>query len=268
VVIRNEPPVSLQSPISMTNDELLIDRPQPGLTVLTINRPERLNAVTMEVQRRLDETLRALAADGETRCVVLTGAGQRAFSAGYDVHEMAAWSEEELTVALRQREEWVWHVATTPLPVIAALNGLTYGVGAIMASSVDIRIGTPEMTWRFTAGEHGGANATWSLPGLVGRGLAAELLMTSREIAAEEALRIGLLNRVVDRAALLDTAVGLAAQIAAAPVAGPRAIKRLLREHVGATLEHRFVAENHVMRTELRPRPIAELYADFLAEAR
>jgi enoyl-CoA hydratase/carnithine racemase len=247
-------------------DELLIDRPEPGIAVLTLNRPDRMNAVTMELQRRLDETLALLAGDGDTRCVVLTGAGERAFSAGYDVHEMAAWTEDEQADALRQREEWVWHVASTALPVIAALNGLTYGVGAIMASSVDIRIGTPEMTWRFTAGEHGGANATWSLPGLVGRGHAAELLMSSREVAADEALRIGLLNRVVDRSVLLATAVDLAAQIAAAPPAGPRAIKRLLREHVGATLEHRFVAENHVMRTELRPRPIAELYADFLAE--
>ena len=252
----------------MTNNELLIERPAPGVTVLTLNRPDRLNAVTMDLGCRLDEALSALEDDGETRCVVLTGAGKRAFSAGYDVHEMAAWSEDEAANTRQQREEWVWHIATTPLPVIAALNGLTYGVGAIMASSVDIRVGAFEMKWRFTAGQHGAANATWSLPELVGRGLAAELLMTSREVAADEALRIGLLNRVVDPAVLLTTVIELAVQIAAAPAAGPRAIKRLLREHVGATLEQRYGAENDVMRTELRPPPMAELYADFLAKAR
>jgi enoyl-CoA hydratase/carnithine racemase len=249
------------------SQELKVDRPAAGVAVLTLNRPRRLNAVTMDLQRRLDDALRKLEDDGETRCVVLTGAGERAFSAGYDVHEMSAWSEDELAAALAQREDWVWHVATTPVPMIAALNGLTYGVGAIMASSVDVRVGTPATTWRFTAGEHGGANATWSLPSLVGRGLAAELLMTSREIGVDEALRIGLLNRVVDAAQLMDSALDIAARIAAAPPAGPRAIKRLLREHVGATLEQRFAAENHAMRTELRPGPIADLYADFVTEA-
>jgi len=248
-------------------EELQIDRPAAGVMVLTLNRPQRLNAVTMDLQRHLDEALRELEDDGETRCVVLTGAGDRAFSAGYDIHEMSAWSEDELAAALAQREEWVWRVATTPVPVIAALNGLTYGVGAIMASSVDIRLGTPATTWRFTAGEHGGANATWSLPGLVGRGLAAELLMTSRAVGADEALRIGLLNHVVEPAELMEGALNIATRIAAAPPAGPRAIKRLLREHVGAPLQERFAAENDAMRTELAPGPIADLYADFLTEA-
>lgn len=247
---------------------LTIDRPHDGIAVLTLQRPERLNAVTMGLQRRLDETLSALEDDGQTRCVVLTGAGDRAFCAGYDVHEMAAWSQEELHAALSQREAWVWHVATTPVPIVAALNGLTYGIGAIMASSVDVRIGTPTTTWRFTAGEHGGANATWSLPGLIGRGLAAEILMTSREVDADEALRIGLLNRVVERTELMPAALDIATRIAAAPPAGPRAIKRLLREHVGAALDAQFDAENHTMRTELAPGPIAHLYRDFLTEAR
>jgi 2-(1,2-epoxy-1,2-dihydrophenyl)acetyl-CoA isomerase len=248
----------------MATGELLIDRPAEGVVVLTLNRPDRLNAVTMDLQRRLDGELTQLESDNQTRCVVLTGGGERAFSAGYDVHEMADWSADELLMGLLERERWIWHVASTPVPVIAALNGITYGVGAIMASAVDHRIGCPETVWRFTAGEHGGANATWSLPSLVGRGRAAELLMTSRKIHAAEAEQIGLLDRVVEQDDVLDAAIATAAAIAANPAPGTRAIKRLLREHVGRGLEERFIAENIAMRTELRPRPVGELYADFL----
>jgi 2-(1,2-epoxy-1,2-dihydrophenyl)acetyl-CoA isomerase len=203
------------------------------------------------------------------RCVVLTGAGEKAFSAGYDVHEMGPWSSDELVLALLQREEWVWRVASHPQPIVAALNGLTFGVGAIMASSVDVRIGCPSTVWRFTAGQHGGANATWSLPALVGRGRAAELLMTSRPVDAAEAERIGLLDRLVAAPEqLLPTAIETAEAIAASPPSGTRAIKRLLREHVGRTVEEAFIAENVAMRTELRPRPVGELYSDFLSEDR
>jgi 2-(1,2-epoxy-1,2-dihydrophenyl)acetyl-CoA isomerase len=245
--------------------ELLIDRPADGVAVLTLNRPEKLNAVTMELQRTLDEALGALEADPDVRCLVLTGSGDRAFSAGYDVHEMGSWSADELLIALLEREQLIWRVATHPQPIVAALNGITYGVGAIMASTVDVRIGVPRTVWRFTAGEHGGANATWSLPSLVGRGRAAELLMTSRKIDAAEAERIGLLDRVVQTPeALLPAAIETASAIAANPAAGTRAIKRLLREHVGRSIEEAFVAENIAMRTELRPKPVGELYADFL----
>lgn len=253
----------------MPADELLIDRPVDGVAVLTLNRPDGLNAVTMDLQQRLDEALSALSVDSDIRCLILTGAGDRAFSAGYDVHEMGPWSAEELMLALLQREQWVWRVAAHPQPIIAALNGLTYGVGAIMASSVDVRIGCPDTVWRFTAGQHGGANATWSLPALVGRGRAAELLMTSRPVDAAEAERIGLLDRLVgSRQELLPAAIETATAIAASPPAGTRAIKRLLREHVGRSVEEAFVAENIVMRTELRPRPVGELYSDFLADKR
>src|SRR4051812_43540069 len=122
----------------MPEEELLVERPEDGVAVLTLNRPDRMNAVTMDLQQRLDAALSELASDGDTRAVVLTGAGDRAFSAGYDVHEMAEWDSDRLTLALLQREEWIWNVARCPLPIVAALNGTTYGVGAIMASSVDV----------------------------------------------------------------------------------------------------------------------------------
>jgi enoyl-CoA hydratase/carnithine racemase len=246
--------------------ELLVTRPAAGVALLTLNRPDQLNAVTLELQRALDAALGTLEADASIGCVVLTGAGARAFSAGYDVHEMSGWSADELLLRMLEREPLVWRLASTRLPIIAALNGITYGIGAVLATAVDIRFGCPATVLRFTSGEHGGANATWSLPGLVGRGRAAELLMTGRKLGVEEAERIGLLDRVVAERALIDEAVATAATIAGHPPTGMSAIKRLIREGAGRSVEQAYVAENLAMRTELRPRPVGELYAEFLGE--
>src|SRR5262245_66676995 len=115
----------------MASNELLRELVEPGVALLTLNRPVALNAVTMSLQEELDDALTELESDSEIRCIVLTGAGDRAFSAGYDVREMADWSEEELMAGLERREPWIWHAATTTVPLIVALNGITYGVGAI-----------------------------------------------------------------------------------------------------------------------------------------
>lgn len=245
----------------MTPGHLLVDRAADGVAVVTLNRPDTLNAITMELQRELDSALTQLEDEEAVRCLVLTGAGDRAFSSGYDLREMAAWSADDLLLAMIERETWIWHVATSPLPTIAALNGVTFGAGAIIASAVDIRFGCAATRLRFTAAAYGGANATWSLPSVVGRARAAELLLSAREVDAAEAEAIGLLNRVVPTDRLLDSAVELAHQIASNPPAGTRAVKRLLREHAGRSLSDRYAAENLAMRTELRPRPISELYA-------
>src|SRR3954447_24033762 len=100
---------------------LRTDRTAGGVTLVTLDWPESLNAITMELQAELDALLAELSEDGQTRCVVLTGTGERAFSAGYDVHEMAEWAEHELAVNLAQREAWLWRFAQTPVPVVAAL---------------------------------------------------------------------------------------------------------------------------------------------------
>jgi enoyl-CoA hydratase/carnithine racemase len=245
--------------------DLLVERPGDGVAVVTINRPERHNAITIDLQRRLDRELTTLEDGGDVRAVVLTGAGDAAFSAGYDVHEMAAWSADELAGSLREREPWIWHLATTELPLVAALNGITYGAGAIIATCADIRIASSSTVFRFTAARYGGANATWSLPSLVGRGRASELLMTARAVGAPEAERIGLVNRVVPDGQLLEAALDVAGQIAANPAAGVRAIKRLLREHQASPVRDRYEAETEAKQTELAPKPVAELYKDFLS---
>jgi len=244
---------------------LIVDRTAPGVALLTLNRPEAHNAHDTDVQRRHDAELAALEADPAIRCLVFTGAGDAAFSAGYDIHELARLSPDEVTLALLQREEWMWRYASLRLPTIAAVNGVAHGAGALLACALDIRLGCERSDFRFTAGAYNGANATWNLPLLVGLAQAKELLFTSRRVDAAAAERIGLLNRVVPSVSLLDEALALAAEIAANPPDGIAEAKRLLHAGPGRALRDRFEAENVVMRTTLRPQPMPELFARFLA---
>src|SRR5262249_40387407 len=153
----------------------------------------------------LDEALTRYEADDAVKAVILTGAGERAFSAGADIHEMAGLSAEELTTRPEGRGHATWHGATFAKPLIGAVNGLAYGGAGLMSSTLDLRIGCERSAFRFLAASYGRVNSTWSLPLLVGLPKAKELLYTGRIVAAEEAERIGLLNQVVPAARLLDT---------------------------------------------------------------
>jgi len=244
---------------------VLVGRPLPGVALVTLNRPAAHNALDTGLQRVLDAELTALEADSAVRCVVFTGVGDAAFSAGYDIHELARFSPDEVTLALLQREEWMWHVASLRMPTIAAVNGVAHGAGALLACALDLRIGCERTNFRFTAGAYNGANATWSLPQLVGLGQAKELLFTSRPVNAERAAEIGLLGRVVPSAGLVEAAVRLAGEIAANPPGGIAETKRLLHAGPGRGLQERYESENVVMRTTLRPKPMPELFSRFLA---
>lgn len=252
----------------MDSMPLVVDRTAPGVALITLDRPEAHNALDTDLQRRLDAELAALEADPAIRCLVFTGRGGAAFSAGYDIHELARLSPDEVTLALLQREEWMWRYASLRMPTIAAINGVAHGAGALLACALDIRLGCERSDFRFTAGAYNGANATWNLPLLVGLPRAKELLFTSRRVDAATAERIGLLNRVVPSAALLDEALSLAAEIAANPPGGVAETKRLLHAGPGRGLQDRYEAENVVMRTTLRPKPMPELFARFLSRER
>ncbi len=243
---------------------LVVDRPAPGVAVVTLNRPEAHNALDTAIQRVLDDALTDLEADPEVRCLVFTGAGDAAFSAGYDIHELARLAPDALSLALLQREEWMWRYTSLRMPTIAAVNGVAHGAGALLACALDLRLGCERTDFRFTAGAYNGANATWNLPLLVGLARAKELLYTSRRVDAAAAERLGLLNAVVPAAGLLDAALTLAAEIAANPPGGIAEAKRLLHAGPGRALRDRFEAENVVMRTTLRPKPMPDLFARFL----
>jgi enoyl-CoA hydratase len=222
-----------------------IDHPQDGVARLTLKRPERLNALTWELMEELHAALTAIAGDRDVRSLVLTGAG-RGFCAGLDLKQRddddpLGTGDDVVTVFRRQ--ELVASLAIAlramPQPVIAAVNGPASGGGMALALAADMRLGSTLA--RFNAafvriGLSGGdVGVSYLLPRLVGAGMAAELLYTGRAVDAEEALRIGLVNRVVEPAELEAAALELAAQIAANSPFGVWMTKQILQRNADAT---------------------------------
>jgi enoyl-CoA hydratase len=205
---------------------------QDGIAIVTMNRPEALNAFNSEQLTAMIDTFRSLKADREVRCVVLTGAGQRAFAAGADIKEMVDKSPEEGLAFGRLGHGAANAIEGLPQPVIAAVNGFALGGGSELALACDFRLASENAV--FAQPEVGlgippGWGATQRLTRLVGPGVAAELILTGRRVKADEALRIGLVNAVFSLDDLLPEATKLARQIAAN---SPRAVagaKRLMQ---------------------------------------
>jgi enoyl-CoA hydratase/carnithine racemase len=252
----------------MEQPVILREDPAEGVALVRLNRPEALNALSIELFRSLDRAVGQLEADPEVRAIVLAGAGGRAFSAGYDIHEMEHWDEDQALLGYLEREPYQWHVSACAKPTIAAVTGLAYGGGAVLAIGCDIRVGGPTTRFKVTAANYGGVNASWSLPPVVGLGVAKEWLMTGRAVEADEALAAGLLNRLVPDDEVETTAIALAVLIAANPSAGTQAVKALVNASVGRTLETAHRAESSIMATTLRPGRIADLFTGFLSERR
>jgi len=236
--------------------EFILTERFDGVAVITMNRPDKLNALSFPLVRELDEALTHYEADDGIKAVILTGAGERAFSAGADIHEMARRQEV--------RGHATWHVATLAKPLIGAINGLAYGGAALMSSTLDLRIGCERSAFRFLAASYGRVNSTWSLPVLVGLPKAKELLYTGRVVAAEEAERIGLLNQVVPAARLLDTCLEIGQMIAKNDARMVQGIKRLLHEEIGMGWRDRFNTEEDARATWLAAGHPREGFKDFL----
>src|SRR5690349_19732544 len=177
-----------------------------AVALITLNRPEKLNALSFPLMQEVDDALTRYEEDDGIAAVILTGAGDRAFSAGADIHEMAGLSSEELAERSATRGRISWHIANYQKPLIGAINGLAFGGAALLSSSLDLRVGCEKTQFRFLAASYGRVNSTWSLPALVGVPKAKELLYTGRVVTAEEAERIGLLNQVVPAAKVVEAA--------------------------------------------------------------
>src|SRR5918997_1073921 len=182
----------------------LYEQDEHGIATITLNRPERLNALTFEVYRELTDTFAALRDEQDVRAVVITGAG-RAFCSGGDVHdiigELFSRDMEGLLEFTRMTCELIQNIRLLPKPVIASLNGTTAGAGACIALASDLRIASEDAKIAFLFVKVGlsGADmgAAYLLPRVVGLSKATELLYTGDFIDAHEAERIGLYNRVV-----------------------------------------------------------------------
>ncbi|MFN8632367.1 MAG: enoyl-CoA hydratase/isomerase family protein [Chloroflexota bacterium] len=248
----------------MSYENILVQKVEGGVGVITLNRPSKLNALSYALASELDAALTGMEQDDDVKAVVITGAGEKAFSAGADIHEMAGISQDELAERQRQRALYTWHLATLTKPTIGAINGLAYGGAAVLSSSLDIRIGCERSSFKFLAASYGRLNSTWSLPVVVGWARAKELLYTARTVSADEAAQMGLLNKVVPSDQLLDAAIEMGRQIAGNTPEMVQGIKRLLIEDLGRAWLEMYEAEKNALNSDLKPSPILEGFKSFL----
>ncbi len=193
-----------------------------AVATITINRPKALNALNSQVLDELDQTLDAIDLD-TVRCVILTGAGDKSFVAGADIGEMSTLTKAEGEAFGKKGNDVFRKLETLPIPVIAAVNGFALGGGCEISMSCDIRIcsenamfGQPEVGLGITPGFGG----TQRLARTVGVGMAKQLIYTARNIKADEAYRIGLVNAVYPQEELMEQAKKMASTIAKnAPIA-------------------------------------------------
>ena len=220
----------------MSEEPILVEIKE-GVCWITLNRPDKLNSIDSKTMKRLFETIDEVEDDPNVRCVVIKGSG-RAFSAGADVDELMELTPEEAEELSRKGHETMMKISSMPKPVIAAINGYALGGGCELASACDIRIasekakfGQPEIKLGIIPGWGG----TQLLTRLIGVGRAMELILTGRIIDAEEAYRMGLVNKVVPHDRLEEEVSELAKTLASgAPIAMAEA-KRLV--NLGGSLE-------------------------------
>jgi enoyl-CoA hydratase/carnithine racemase len=235
-------PGAADSPGAAAGPEVLVEI-QDAVGTLTLNRPEKLNALIGSMRDQIADGLAALGADEAVRAVIVTGAG-RAFCAGADVNylsrllEEGAVEEGRLLAAAGAR---VAHtIANMPKPVIAAINGPAAGAGTNIALACDLRIAADDAVIGQTfnrIGLHPDWGATYFTPRLVGPARAAELFFLADMIDAAEAERIGLVNRVVPAARLMDVTRELAERLAAKPALAIRLAKQAVRRSLASSLE-------------------------------
>lgn len=222
------------------SETVLVER-DGGVATVTLNRPERMNALTDELMRALPTRLHELAEDPDVRCVLLTGAGERAFSAGADLQDIpaegstpgASGSEtiETSIDRLQAHQETSWLLHTMKKPTLAAVNGAVAGASLSMAAACDLRVASEAAVFRTAfagigfSGDYGGS---YFLTHILGTARARELYLLGEKIDAAEAQRIGLVSRVFPRETFRKEAHALAQRLAAGPPVAHRYMKRNL----------------------------------------
>lgn len=209
-----------------------LEQVEPGIALVTVNRPEALNAMNSDELRLLIARLGEIKRDDSIRVVILTGAGDRAFVAGADIKAMAMMTSEQGHEFGVLGQTATNALEALPQPVIAAVNGFALGGGCEIAIACDIRIASENAVFaqpEVSLGIQPGWGGPQRLPRLVGPGLAAEIILTGRRVKAEEALRIGLVNSVVPVADLRSKAIEMARMIAANSPRAVRVSKQVMR---------------------------------------
>jgi len=248
----------------MTDDRVLT-AVHDGVATITLNRPDKLNAFAGDMRERLAAALDRVGADAGARVLVLTGAG-RAFCAGGDVQHMAqakasGAGPEALEPLLAAGRAVIERLVALPIPTVAAVNGVAAGAGMNLALACDLRIASDEATFAESFARIGLTvdwGGSWFLPRAVGLGKALELAWLAERVDAHEALRIGLVERVVPQARFADQVAALARQLAAAPAASLRASKRVLRAALHTRLAQAFELEAEAQAECWRAPDVAE----------
>lgn len=234
-----------------STDEILIARDGPVMTI-TLNRPEKFNALTFGMYQTLAETCRGVTRGGDVRAIIITGAGQKAFAAGTDIGQFRAFKSPEDGLNYEQNVDVILSaIEKCPVPIIAAISGACTGGGAAIASCCDLRLATRDMRFGFpiarTLGNCLSAKSLQRLSGLIGPARVTDIVFTSRLMEAVECHAAGLVSELLDdHAALMARAKALAGQIAGyAPLtlSTTKELMRRLREAAPAVDDHDLVAE-------------------------
>jgi enoyl-CoA hydratase/carnithine racemase len=249
-------------------EHILVEK-TAGVAILTMNRPEQLNAMNHQLSTELHDAVVAMNADDEVGCIVITGAGTKAFSAGGDIHEQREndrkYTQAELDQRTAARSRGSYEISASAKPTIGMINGLAYGGAGVLATSLDMRVGCEHASFRFLAVAYGRINTTWTLPNQIGWPIAKELLFTGRIVEAEEAQRIGLLNHLVPCAQLRDKTLELATMIAKNRREAVIGIKALMLAHMGCTLEEQWKNELDYTHSVFRGARADQAFPEFIA---
>jgi len=258
-----------------TPTSFLFEQDPSGIATITLNRPDRLNALTFEVYRELTDTFAVLRNEKSVRVIVITGAG-RAFCSGGDVHdiigELFKRDMEGLFEFTRMTCQLIQNIRSAPQPVIASLNGTTAGAGACIALASDIRLASEDAKIAFLFVKVGlsGADmgAAYLLPRVVGLSKATELLYTGDFVSAAEAERIGLYNKVVPAEQLKQTTEEFADRLARGPRFALAKTKEMLNRELEMNLETALESEAQAQAICMQHPDYREAYEAFVAKRR
>ncbi|MBK6661465.1 MAG: enoyl-CoA hydratase/isomerase family protein [Thermoflexaceae bacterium] len=228
----------------MTYENLLYDR-QDHVAVVTLNRPERLNALSRGLQQDFLAVLAEARADDSVWSVIITGAG-RGFCSGADISGPPPAGEQRTVTQNERLDEWSWvgrqamAIYNFDKPTIAAMNGVCAGAGMSMALGCDLRVGSENARFRSVFLERNlspDSGMSWFMPCIIGYSRAIDLILTSRDVNADEAYRLGLLDRLVPAEKLMDESLALANQFGQHPPIAVRAAKRVTQQNLNKNLE-------------------------------
>ena len=243
-----------------------------GVGLIQLNRPEKMNAIGALTRKQLGEAIKQAEKDDAIRVVVLTGSG-KAFSSGADVTEMTSdggmrTPEDVGNVLRNEYMPMLNRLRTMPKPVIAAMNGPAVGIGASFALACDIRIATPEaylMEAFVNIGLAPDGGVSWLLPRLVGTGVAYEMFFSGRALQAQDAHRLGVINRIVPADQLEQEVREFAAQLAKQPKQAMAAAKRAVNHALESSFEDALEFESYLQEAQAASQEFSDGVQAFLA---